>query len=274
MKKQWKYFNKIVLLTIIIATNAVTAMITYTLRPDKKNNPETIIAGSESTFTPDETAINEDHYMRAECPAYIVRLYDTMINEKSSASLPILDVVDMEDQILLEKVRNSIQQSFLGWMPKSFEYAKPDGSYVMLSTDKYLSMMNNYMFPSDNSYLSICNTIDMETGEVIYLDALVEVDEELAELILTEGVVKVDVMGEGPLMNYIYPQEVLDKHDKKSVLKALQLCSEPYTAEYFCYKPTFYLRYNRLYLLSVFSDQSEFYIELDKIEHKLKVPKW
>lgn len=148
-----------------------------------------------------------------------------------------------------------------------------------LSTDKYLSVMIVYAFSSrphsnhDYEYAYVCNTIDMSTGEVLYLDDIIEADEELVAIILTEGTIKMYADSwTAPTDNY--PQEYLDTKKPERVLERLQLCSVPHAEYEWGHKPTFYLEKNRIYLLNVLNEYSYFYIEPDKISHKLKVDAW
>lgn len=281
MKKQSMYFSKMTMVFILLFTNVATAIISYNIPPHETTLPNEVITGDSKVEDISENVVNEDckkeeDYISAECPDYVLGVYNTYLNEESSSTLLTVNLRAYRDkEELQEKIRENIWKSFLRWMPEEFENAETIGNYVMLSTNKYLSMENDYRINSEvKSIYSVCNTFDMETGEVVYLDDLVYVDEELAKLILTEGIVKKDTIGESSNQSYIYFQEELDLYSVEEILKKLQICSIPYSADNYIYKPTFYLRYNRLYFKFLFTEQSEFYLELDDIEHKLKVSKW
>ena len=71
-----------------------------------------------------------------------------------------------------------------------------------------------------------------------------------------------------------YPQKHLAEKDPDKVYEQLKLCLEPFNENNWLFKPTFYLKSNRIYLVNVFNEESEFYINLDDIKQKLKVNKW
>lgn len=215
----------------------------------------------------------------SSCPNYYVRLYDAFIGGTRDVTIPYLDIAYMPNQELMGKISSNMRKCFVKWMPvETFKYAVSDGSYVMLDTDKYLSIENSYKMgqPRNRWYLSIFNTLDMETGEVLYLDDFVEINEAFVDTILTEGVLKLDSPPEmsGTEEVMYYTENMLSNIDPENVLRKLKQCCEPYTAEYYVAKPAFYLREHRLYLTYVLGEQSIAYVELDDIEEYLKVEKW
>ena len=93
------------------------------------------------------------------------------------------------------------------------------------------------------------------------------------DTILTEGVLKTDSPTGLEEIMY-YTESMLADIKPERILRYLEQCCEPYTADYYVAKPAFYLRKNRLYLTYVLGDQAIVYIELDDIEEYLKVEKW
>ncbi|WP_349943912.1 hypothetical protein ABFV83_11280 [Lacrimispora sp. BS-2] len=171
------------------------------------------------------------------------------------------------------KINATLSDVFVRWLPEKFKY--PDLTYldITLSTNRFFSSQIVYTFTgrrTENMY--ICNTINMKTGDIAYLDDLIEVDEEFAKMILTEGISKVEFDWNSGEYNVDYPH--LSDENYADVLEKLRMCSDPFNEDNWIYKPTFYLQNNRLYLLNIFNDESKCYIELDKIQDKLKVDKW
>ena len=174
---------------------------------------------------------------------------------------------------LKNKINISLIEAFVDWMPEKLRYAELSFLGVEICTDKYLSVHMVYTFYGRRvDHVNICNTVDMQTGEIVYLDNLIEVNEEFVKRLLADGILKVDYDWMSDKYDVDYPG--LETEDIGSVLEKLKLCSEPFNQDNWVFKPTFYLEANRLYLLNIFNPGSAGYIELDKIESELKVEKW
>jgi len=174
---------------------------------------------------------------------------------------------------LKNKVNISLVEAFVDWMSEKFKYAELSFACVEICTDKYLSVHMVYTFYGRRvDHVNICNTVDMQTGEIVYLDDLIEVDEEFAKRLLTDGILKVDYDWMSGKYDVDYPG--LETENIEDVLEKLKLCSEPFNQDNWAFKPTFYLGTNRIYLLNIFNPGSVGYIELDKVEGELKVDRW
>lgn len=208
-----------------------------------------------------------------ECPRYLTEagtfIYRTPYDEE--VLMMNVGIMDLEVELSL-KVRQNISQHTLSWLPEEFIGMEYAGAYAMLETDEYVSLRNDYRLVTqeEDEFIPICVTVNMQTGEIVYLDDLVVVDEELAERILQEGFVRSDLMRDNPKDKYALTKEELSQYDVVSMLERLEMCSQPYDAEHYLDKPSFYLRHGRLYLCNVFSGEPDFYIELERIEDKLK----
>lgn len=184
-------------------------------------------------------------------------------------------VSDLKNDELTERINMNLRTLFVDWMPEKMKYPELVGLSTPYSNDKYLSLRISYaIIDKRTSYVQICNTIDMSTGEALYLDDIIEVDDELVSMILTEGNIKMDLDFYTGEHDVYYPQKILDMDTPAWVLERLQLCSEPFGENNWVSKPTFYLEKDRLYLLNVFNEDNSFYFELDTIRHKLKVDAW
>lgn len=186
---------------------------------------------------------------------------------------PLPSVSGLLNDELEQKINRNLQSVFLDWLPEKFNYPESTYQGTTINTNSYLCIRINYVLSGKApNRVWICNTIDMSTGDIIYLDDLIEVNKEFARLILTDGVVKLHYNWITEEFDANYPS--LDKEDENDILEKLIMCSEPFGEDNWLFKPTFYLKKNRLYLLNIFNEESECYIELNKIEDKLKVDKW
>jgi len=219
--------------------------------------------------------------LHASNPGYVVRYYThPLTDDYFEATVPVPMVSGRIDNDLRKTINDASKKSFVAWMHEPFKYAKLIYPYTLMASDRYMSAMLTITF-SDRITTNheICNTFDMKTGDIVYLSDLVEVDESFASLIMTKGYAKVDRLSfeayeDSDWSDYEFPQKILNGYDKDDVYANLQLCSEPFDEENWTFKPTFYLRSNRLYLLNIFNEYTELYIELEDIEEYLKVEKW
>mgnify|MGYP004498998341 CR=1 FL=1 len=172
----------------------------------------------------------------------------------------------MADDVLRETINESLNAAFLDWIPEEIQLYDCSDDSVMYNSDDLLSLSVGYQKLDDPStWFEIYHTIDMRTGDILYLDDIVEVDEEFVDLLFTEGVIN---PANDPCPTYV------SSFDKEYMLERLQECCEPYDGSNYYRKPTFYLKNHRLYFRYVFSDIDIFYVELDDIEDKLKIEKW
>jgi len=204
---------------------------------------------------------------------YIVNYYSEFSEIGVNRLFPAISGLKNEE--IQQKINRNLKEVFFEWLPDYFVHAEPYNLKTCINTERYLNIMivyTNFSNQVNNTY--ICNTVDIKTGEIIYLNDLIDIDEEFVSMIKFGNIAKLEfdiVSGE---YDVDYPQDSLEKIVLEGFLKKLQLCSEPFSADNWAFKPTFYLKENRLYLLNVFNHESKFYIELDEIKHKLKVDKW
>ena len=175
-------------------------------------------------------------------------------------------VEGMTDDVLEDTINENLKKAFLlDWLSKKIQYCDCAFVTVEYNSNDLLSVSVCYKNLFDFfTWFEIYHTIDMRTGDILYLNDIVEVDEEFVDLLFTEGIIHP--------ANYPCPTDV-SSYDKGEILERLQICSETYD-DYHYRKPTFYLGNQRLYFTAIFSDIDIFYVELDDIEDKLKIEKW
>jgi len=150
--------------------------------------------------------------------------------------------------------------------------------YFHLNSKDYLSVENDYC--AGKEWDETCCTINMKTGEVVYLEDLIDINESLIKKIKISGFAKVDLYDDlrQPVDGYAYRQNYLDSISEESLYNRLLMCSEPYNVS-MNNKPSFYLEEGKLYFVNLFEwslyeNDIVFYVELDDIEEYLKVKKW
>lgn len=108
-------------------------------------------------------------------------------------SFSCVQVCGMEDKVLQDKVNNSLTQYFSiliePWFLK--ERIQPRAPIVHMQTDRYLSVeyIFCYITAIDKRWY-LCVTVDMQTGDVVFLDDLIDINEGFAELLRTGGVIR------------------------------------------------------------------------------------
>lgn len=108
-----------------------------------------------------------------------------------------IQVSGMEDKDLEDKVNSSLTKYFSILIEPWFSEERI-GSYesiIHMQTDRYLSVEYKFCYRLEtNRYWFLCVTVDMQTGEVVFLDDLIEIREGFAELIKNGGIVRRDAV--------------------------------------------------------------------------------
>ena len=167
------------------------------------------------------------------------------------------------------------------WFPKELDRAYGYTPAIPYISDRYCSISLRMGFPSESPLYStfINTTVDMQTGTIVFLDDLIDVNEKLAKRILTSGIAR--NVGSSPDTfrrdRDPFSQYYLNTFDTEDVLGYLRACSVPFDAENYVDKPTFWLEADRLYLVNVLPappNAAICYISLYDLEHFLKVDRW
>jgi hypothetical protein len=211
--------------------------------------------------------------------------------DKTRIATPVFGKKPFDELTL--KINDSLYNSFAKWIPETFDEAIITSIEVHEATDRYLSVGATYIISHIKVVkimsADIYNTVDMQTGELVYLNDLFEVDEEFEQLLLTPGIAKreeYDEYFEYDEYSYSYFKPEEHSHgiviggrvyeSRKGQLKGrLEKMSEPFDENSWEGKQTFYLRGDRIYFINIFTTfEVGVYVELDDLEEKLKVDKW
>lgn len=123
-----------------------------------------------------------------EDPGYSV--YQTRYTLDNGYKIPCLRVYIRNNQKLEDKVNKSLTKYFSileePWFGKEVIEALPP--IIHLQPERYLSVEYSFKYlktyiNDDNKYWYLCVTIDMQSGDVIFLDDLLDINDSLAELI-------------------------------------------------------------------------------------------
>jgi len=112
-----------------------------------------------------------------------------------------------------------MKQSLLDWMPEKFGTAKQNYIKCLYNNDTYISLITAYELKDDwTKNLKICNTFNLKTGDIIYLEDILEADEELVMMLLTRddllmsdfSVFGNNESGRFEYMKYFEPDDILE----------------------------------------------------------------
>lgn len=276
MKKLLKFLSKKTIYLLIIITLTVIVVLSYF----KINLLENILVSYYDEQVEFEVYDLEEFHFN-----HLNRMGAGKIKDERGLNFLSLPQIycSNKDPKIIEKCNSSLESLFCGWIPPERRAAFEAKSVVFkFYSDDYLSIEIERAANGEKDYWldEICGTINMKTGEPLYLCDLIKIDDEFINLIKTSGFLKStrNMLEGGGIENYTYTQEFLDKIDKTTIKENLDKCSEAYSEENFFDKGTFYLKHNRIYFLNIFGgvpvDFLESYIELNDIEQYLKVDKW
>ncbi len=182
-KKVWVMIVAILMMTILIETIFIVTYIYKEQEPIKK-------------------ALEE--------PGYSV--YQTRYTLENGYAIPCMRVYIRNNQKLEDKVNKSLtkyfsilEEPFIG---ESVTEALPP--IIHLQSSRYLSVEYSFKYlktyiNDDNRYWHLCVTVDMQSGEVIFLDDLIDINDSFAELIKHGRILRL----EGN--SCITAQEIMDK---------------------------------------------------------------
>lgn len=202
--------------------------------------------------------------------------------------LYILQVADMHDKDLQDKVNESIIEAMTGWIIPGTLWSNDgisplDGEplynhtfTIELQTDRFLSFSNSYdvVHPRRADNLIDVITIDMQTGERIMLDDLVHINVELANKIVEDTTLFTWQV----ISN---PEELLERlQEATQTNKQIYTEKQPFGFSSLMFRTSFHLQKNRL-IISFHSDGglylyeiAQIIIPLDCISEFLKVSEW
>lgn len=227
------------------------------------------------------------------------KTYESEYTLKSGYTFKNIQVCNMKDSELENKINKSLNSYFYILIEPWFreDRVRALEPIIHCQTDKYLSV--EYIFEyttAINTYWRQCVTVDMHTGEVVFLDDLIDLNEDFAELVKTGTILKnnMESVWTTPNEQTLKTNEYFSKLSMEQILKIFQQFTKEelygnynadnvpednidfITSKYYHY---FYLDDERIIFTSANSTLGLYsadttYIDLDDIEDYLKVAKW
>lgn len=221
-------------------------------------------------------------------------IYGTPYMLDNGYSFISIQVCDMKDKALENKVNEGLNEYFYILEEPWFTEENIDLHKLIIhyQSSQYLSIEYIFDYLRDDtydSYLHLCITVDMQSGEVVFLNDLIELDEAFAETVKTEGILKHDA-------SFYYTAEEITKRENEYmadmgtgyILDFFEGLSREklYGGEYYkqedhaapwglyIYRTYFYLEEDAICCNTWGSGQHVYRIMLEDIEEHLKVPIW
>lgn len=125
-------------------------------------------------------------------------IYETPYTLDNGYSFMCVQVCGMKDKKLEKKINRNLTKNFSLFTDKWFGDGKTSEycPVISLESPRYLSV--NYSFgyiPSSNTTWHQCITIDMQSGEVVFLDDLLKLNGDFAKLVKNNSIVQCKVDG-------------------------------------------------------------------------------
>lgn len=224
---------------------------------------------------------------------YSYNIYETPYTLDDGYSFLCVQVCSMKDKELEKKINRNLTKYFSLFTDKWFgdEKTNENGPVISLESPRYLSVKYSFGYiPELNTTWYQCVTIDMQSGEVVFLDDLVKLNKDFAKLVKNKNIIQCKVDGltisevterqkdffsKGDIttiLNYFknfIKGHLYGSNDKnRTDVKANDLSS--------VYETYFYLKEGAI-CFSVLDGSGTinvYIIKTDDIQDYLKVPKW
>lgn len=281
-----KRCNIVLVILILVGLSVYTLVLHNDLEQEKNSNValEEQIQSTQEQLQESKYQLEELQKKMDKQGTYIVnyrRRNTDFYIENTIPENKYVPWVSMQDKELQAKINQTLSEGFFEWLPVYFNYCNDEELIVELNSENYLSILIHYVKYGekiDNFYMT--NTVNMQTGEWVPLDDVVEVDEELLSILLTEGIPKTDYSIVSGEYDVDLSADLLARFDSDYELEIiwenLQECSQEYTSDdesitkEWATKGSFWLTEDRLYLHNVLFLGSTLYIEYEDIAHKIK----
>ncbi len=221
-------------------------------------------------------------------------IYETSYMLDNGYSFTNIQVCDMRDKKLESKINASLNKYFYILEEPWFIEEKIELYKLIVHYQSFDFLSVEYIFnyvqdDTYDSYLHLCVTVDVQSGEVVFLDDLIKLDESFAETVISDGILKREA-------NFYYTGEENTKRANEYmsdmgsdyILNFFEEFSEEklYGGEYYkqedhaapwgeyIYRTYFYLEEDSICCNTVWSGQSTYRIMLEDIEEHLKVLAW
>lgn len=221
-------------------------------------------------------------------------VYISQYTLSSGYTMNIFQVSGMKDKELEDKVNESLN-SYLytlvepWFLPENLEEYEP---IIHCQTDRYLSV--EYAFEYTTAFKPTtwhyCITVNMQNGEVVFWDDIIDVNETFAERIKNDSIIK-----KAEWEWWYTEEEMIELENEwfsKRKIDYIQRFFNDFTRDYlygdyyrengyimssyepYIYNHTFWLEEGKICFTGSSSDYSIDWIMIDDIEDLLKVPKW
>lgn len=220
-------------------------------------------------------------------------VYMSQYTLSSGYTLNIFQVSGMKDKALEAKVNESLN-SYLyilvepWFLPERLEEYEP---IIHCQSERYLSVEYSFLYTTAFRPISwhYCITVDMQSGEVIFLDDILDVNETFAERVKNDSIIKTE---SGVWYTDEETIEKINRWYSERETSYIQRIFNDFTRDYlygdyyrkngyimsnydtYIYQTTFYLEDGKICYTGPGSDYTIEWIMIDDIEDLLKVPRW
>lgn len=227
------------------------------------------------------------------------QVYESQYTLDNRYSFPNIQVCGMKDKNLEKKINESLNSCFYIFSDTWFGEGKTKTEKLLIhcQTDKYLSVEYIWDYITvDYLYWHLCVTVDVQSGELICLDDLIDVNEDFALFVKNGNILRKSA---SVLLDETAEQvsKRVNDYFSKSKVKYILWYFKQFTKEYLygdyyrknnydmtveepsLYQNYFYLEEGTLCFKeqgsnSDWDDKVIVKISIDDIEDYLKVPKW
>ena len=110
---------------------------------------------------------------------------------RSDYEMNIIQVCNMNDKALQSKINDTLITSSASWIYGIMLESKAESPLIIYQTKRYLSIRNEFVFISSRFYDRVIEfiTIDMVSGDRVFLNDIIRVNEEFIKLIKQHNIV-------------------------------------------------------------------------------------
>jgi hypothetical protein len=206
---------------------------------------------------------------------------DDVVTELGESELMWFNVIGIEDSSLESKINRELGKAATSWIKGGINPKNVYSTFLICNSDRFLSVMMQH----DNGevrmmmeFYCVYITIDVQSGNRVFLNELIRVDEEFATLIHNGDRVHSTSHGSG--LTASGSNEIPSHWTVEKVLEKLEQCSidkadREYSDMFEFFSSSFYVEHGKLVIvLTGGTEQIHLAINTDDIEDFLLVPKW
>lgn len=207
------------------------------------------------------------------------------LNWKNNIKHRIIEVENMSDMSLEDKINDSIRNAIISWTRGYILNATTSHLDIYCHSSNYLSFVNKLEYTDKRTvYIHDYITIDIKTGKRVMLEDIIRIDEEFVEYIQNNNIIKESINHPA----YGGDLEILNSYTSDELLDALKECSKTqqeimkengdYKEGFFgslLTRSSFFLKENQLVIvLGYAGGEHHFAYDLEDISEFLKVEMW